>query len=256
MRSVWSAIAYLLWCTSLQLPLLAAQEFGLQGLLLQLAQVWYGPHLKGQSAFSTQLLGCCYWSGAAALQVSHNVLGICCSSCWPCTAILARIMHGCILCACMHSCAHILLPSEPVVPCTVCKHSTAAGTCLHATFCLAGKLDLLAHQTSPTTFLLIQPIAYMLCTHMLPSPAGKCVPFDWVSFCAMLMHGRFEGLLKVERRQLWVGESDASVLVLVDPSEPHLVACFVTFGCLLLGLPCCPIDAQCDDVWRVGPGAA
>ena len=46
---------------------------------------------------------------------------------------------------------------------------------------------------------------------------GKCVPFDWVSFTAMLLHMRYPELLKLEKRQLWVGSEDASVLVLDDP---------------------------------------
>jgi hypothetical protein len=51
-----------------------------------------------------------------------------------------------------------------------------------------------------------------------PHLKGKCVPFDWVSFLAMLLQHRYPQLLKTEKRQLWVGEKDASVLVLVDPS--------------------------------------
>ncbi|KAG1674942.1 hypothetical protein FOA52_014735 [Chlamydomonas sp. UWO 241] len=51
-----------------------------------------------------------------------------------------------------------------------------------------------------------------------PHLHGKCVPFDWVSFTAMLAHGRFPGLLRMETRQLYVGEQDASVLVLKDPN--------------------------------------
>jgi len=51
-----------------------------------------------------------------------------------------------------------------------------------------------------------------------PHLKGKCVPFDWVSFTAMLVHKRYPGLLKVETRQLYVGEADASVLVLRDPA--------------------------------------
>mmetsp|Transcript_27482 Transcript_27482/g.69911 ORF Transcript_27482/g.69911 Transcript_27482/m.69911 type:complete len:377 (-) Transcript_27482:685-1815(-) len=53
-----------------------------------------------------------------------------------------------------------------------------------------------------------------------PHLRGKCVPFDWVSFCAMLLHGRHPGLLVLEKRELYVGRSDASVLVLVDPKLP------------------------------------
>jgi hypothetical protein len=39
-----------------------------------------------------------------------------------------------------------------------------------------------------------------------PHLLGKCVPFDWVSFVAMLAHGRFPGLLRMETRELYVGE--------------------------------------------------
>ncbi len=48
---------------------------------------------------------------------------------------------------------------------------------------------------------------------------GKCVPFDWVSFTAMLLHKRFPSLLKLEHRELWVGINDASIMVL---KSPHL----------------------------------
>lgn len=51
-----------------------------------------------------------------------------------------------------------------------------------------------------------------------PHLKGKCVPFDWVSFTAMLLHNRFPALLKTERRELWVGKEDASILVLHDPA--------------------------------------
>jgi hypothetical protein len=35
----------------------------------------------------------------------------------------------------------------------------------------------------------------------------------------MLFNQRFEGLLRLEKRQLYVGKTDASVLVLHDPRE-------------------------------------
>mmetsp|Transcript_10228 Transcript_10228/g.21917 ORF Transcript_10228/g.21917 Transcript_10228/m.21917 type:complete len:391 (+) Transcript_10228:296-1468(+) len=53
-----------------------------------------------------------------------------------------------------------------------------------------------------------------------PHLKGKCVPFDWVSFTAMLLHNRFPDLLKLQKRELWVGMSDSSVLVLRDPQLP------------------------------------
>ena len=48
---------------------------------------------------------------------------------------------------------------------------------------------------------------------------GRCVPFDWVSFCSLLLHNRFDGLIKCETRQLYVGEEDPSVMVLLEPGE-------------------------------------
>ncbi len=57
--------------------------------------------------------------------------------------------------------------------------------------------------------------------------AGKCVPFDWVCFSAMLLFGRAASsaggisLMTTERRELYVGEDDASILVLVAPGELH-----------------------------------
>lgn len=50
-----------------------------------------------------------------------------------------------------------------------------------------------------------------------PHLKGKCVPFDWVSFTAMLLHNRFPSMLKLEQRELWVGINDASILVLKSP---------------------------------------
>lgn len=47
-----------------------------------------------------------------------------------------------------------------------------------------------------------------------PHLKGKCVPFDWVSFTAMLLHKRFPWLLQLEQRELWVGVKDPSILVL------------------------------------------
>lgn len=50
-----------------------------------------------------------------------------------------------------------------------------------------------------------------------PHLKGKCVPFDWVSFTAMILHNRFPSLLQLEHRELWVGINDASILVLKSP---------------------------------------
>ena len=52
-----------------------------------------------------------------------------------------------------------------------------------------------------------------------PHLKGKCVPFDWVSFFAMLCYERFPHLIKLEKRQLLVGENDASILVLKHTSK-------------------------------------
>jgi hypothetical protein len=55
--------------------------------------------------------------------------------------------------------------------------------------------------------------------------AGKCVPFDWVCFSAMLLFGRAArsadgvSLMTTERRELHVGVDDASVMVLVASGE-------------------------------------
>eukprot|EP00798_Chlamydomonas_sp_ICE-L_P005303 gene5303-18548_t len=49
-----------------------------------------------------------------------------------------------------------------------------------------------------------------------PHLKGKCVPFDWVSFVAMLCVNRFPSLLSIEKTDLYVGNDDASVLVLRD----------------------------------------
>ncbi len=54
--------------------------------------------------------------------------------------------------------------------------------------------------------------------HPRLTPVGKCVPFDWVSFAALLLYKRFPSLYKIEKRHLYVGIKDASVLVLDDPS--------------------------------------
>lgn len=54
-----------------------------------------------------------------------------------------------------------------------------------------------------------------------PRLAGKCVPFDWVALAAQQLYGRGgEALLKTEKRQLWVGRTDPSVMVLHDPRAP------------------------------------
>jgi hypothetical protein len=52
-----------------------------------------------------------------------------------------------------------------------------------------------------------------------PHLKGKCVPFDWVSFCAMILQSRFPELVKTEQRVLYIGKGDASVLVLKKPDE-------------------------------------
>lgn len=53
-----------------------------------------------------------------------------------------------------------------------------------------------------------------------PHLKGKCVPFDWVSFLAMLLVRRFPEYMQTERRDLYVGNDDASILVLKDPNMP------------------------------------
>jgi hypothetical protein len=53
-----------------------------------------------------------------------------------------------------------------------------------------------------------------------PHLEGKCVPFDWVSFLAMLLYDRFEHSLALETRDLYVGINDASILVLHDKRIP------------------------------------
>ncbi len=53
----------------------------------------------------------------------------------------------------------------------------------------------------------------------LPLASGKCVPFDWVAFSAMLLVGRRPGVMAVGRQELWVGREDPSVLVLRDTGE-------------------------------------
>lgn len=54
---------------------------------------------------------------------------------------------------------------------------------------------------------------------------GKCVPFDWVSFTALLLSDRYKGLIQQETRQLYVGDTDSSVLILVDPSKGGQGSC-------------------------------
>lgn len=49
--------------------------------------------------------------------------------------------------------------------------------------------------------------------------AGKCVPFDWVAFCALLLAGRRKQLVHTQARELYVGDSDPSVLVLAQQGE-------------------------------------
>ncbi|GLC37724.1 hypothetical protein PLESTM_000640600 [Pleodorina starrii] len=55
----------------------------------------------------------------------------------------------------------------------------------------------------------------------LPHLQGKCVPFDWVAFTAMLLYGREPSAMKLVRQELWVGANDSSVLVLRDTSQPQ-----------------------------------
>ncbi|KXZ51930.1 hypothetical protein GPECTOR_11g56 [Gonium pectorale] len=54
----------------------------------------------------------------------------------------------------------------------------------------------------------------------LPYLAGKCVPFDWVAFAAMLLYGRRSAAMTVGKQELWVGREDPSVLLLRDTSQP------------------------------------
>lgn len=54
----------------------------------------------------------------------------------------------------------------------------------------------------------------------MPHLKGKCVPFDWVAFVAMLLHARCGEHMTVAQQELWVGAEDPSVLVLRDPSKP------------------------------------
>ncbi|KAG2490559.1 hypothetical protein HYH03_010953 [Edaphochlamys debaryana] len=55
----------------------------------------------------------------------------------------------------------------------------------------------------------------------LPYLLGKCVPFDWVAFAAMLLYGRRPDTMSVGEQELWVGREDPSVLVLRDTSQPE-----------------------------------
>ncbi|GLI66710.1 hypothetical protein VaNZ11_010646 [Volvox africanus] len=48
---------------------------------------------------------------------------------------------------------------------------------------------------------------------------GKCVPFDWVAFAAMLLYDRAPTTMRVVQQELWVGRNDPSVLVLRDTSN-------------------------------------
>lgn len=54
-----------------------------------------------------------------------------------------------------------------------------------------------------------------------PHLTGKCVPFDWVSMVSMMLARRWPGTVKTEKRQLWVGKTEPSVLVLKDPKLPE-----------------------------------
>ena len=61
-----------------------------------------------------------------------------------------------------------------------------------------------------------------------PHLRGKCVPFDWVSFCAMLMFGKTDvngAVVQTEERDLMVGMGDASVLVLagLEPLASNMI---------------------------------
>jgi hypothetical protein len=50
--------------------------------------------------------------------------------------------------------------------------------------------------------------------------AGKCVPFDWVAFCALLLAAKQgDEALQTEERELFVGASDTTVLVLASKGE-------------------------------------
>ncbi len=55
---------------------------------------------------------------------------------------------------------------------------------------------------------------------MSPAP-GKCVPFDWVAFAAMLLYGRKPASMALAHQELWVGKDDPSVLVLRDTGKPN-----------------------------------
>ncbi|KAG2437804.1 hypothetical protein HXX76_005424 [Chlamydomonas incerta] len=54
----------------------------------------------------------------------------------------------------------------------------------------------------------------------LPYLKGKCVPFDWVAFAAMLLYGRKPASMALAHQELWVGKDDPSVLVLRDTAMP------------------------------------
>ncbi|GIL65182.1 hypothetical protein Vafri_18968 [Volvox africanus] len=53
----------------------------------------------------------------------------------------------------------------------------------------------------------------------MPHLKGKCVPFDWVAFAAMLLYDRAPTTMRVVQQELWVGRNDPSVLVLRDTSN-------------------------------------
>lgn len=53
-----------------------------------------------------------------------------------------------------------------------------------------------------------------------PHLTGKCVPFDWVSMAALLLVNRWPHLVTIEKRELYVGTDEPSVLVLRSPTLP------------------------------------
>ena len=71
--------------------------------------------------------------------------------------------------------------------------------------------------TSSASLLLVRMVPLSDTAPALCTSPGKCVPFDWVAFCAMLLHKRYPSLMKLEKRELWFGPDDASIMVLDDP---------------------------------------
>ncbi|KAK9805162.1 hypothetical protein WJX72_002851 [[Myrmecia] bisecta] len=55
-----------------------------------------------------------------------------------------------------------------------------------------------------------------------PHLKGKYVPFDWVALVALLLVNRYPTMIRTERRQLWVGKADTSVLVLKLPGAADI----------------------------------